>query len=69
MWGSAVGKRMHVNRVGGVSPGLHLLSDLLGVGRGENANGVDILKVFGQRVEEVSHSVRESNGSEYTRAK
>ncbi len=64
-----MGKRVHINRVGGASPGLNLLSDLLCVGWGEDTNGVGILKIIRQRIEEISDSIRKSDRSEYTRAK
>jgi hypothetical protein len=39
------------------------------VGWGEDTNGVGILKIVRQRIEEISDSIRKSYRSEYTRAK
>jgi hypothetical protein len=57
-----------INRVGGASPGLDLLRYFLSVGWGEYAGSMSIAKGVWKSVEEGGHSVRETDGSEHTRA-
>ncbi len=65
--GRLVGEGMDVNGVDRETPCLHLLSDLLGVGRGENADFVDVLESIREMGEESGNSVRQTHGGARTR--
>ncbi len=47
-----MGERVDVDGVGGVTPGLHLLCNFVGVRRGEDTNSPDVFNGIGKIVEE-----------------
>ncbi len=59
-----MGERVDVDGVCGVMPGLHLLSDFVGVRRGEHTYIPNVFERFREIVQESRDSVRQTNGRE-----
>ena len=55
---------MDVYGVGEMTPSLYLLSDLLGVGRGEYTRDASVFKGVRQGVQKLRHGIRQTNGRE-----
>jgi hypothetical protein len=63
-----VGKGVDVDGVGEVTPGLDLLGDFLGVGRGKHAGDASVLEGIRQRTQNLGDGVRLANRREDARA-
>ena len=59
-----VGKGVYVNGVGRAAPGLELLGDFLGVWGSEHAHLWGVFEGVGEVVEQVRHSIGETDRSE-----
>ncbi len=63
-----MGKRVNVDGVSRAAPGLELLGHFLGVGEGEDAHFGSVLERVGEMIEQMGHSIGETDKSEDTGA-
>jgi hypothetical protein len=63
-----VGEGVNVDGVGGVTPSLELLGNLLGVWWGEDANDPGIVEGVGEIIQKSGDCIGQAGGGEDTRA-
>ena len=56
-----MGEGVNVDGVGEMTPGLDLLGDFLGVGRGKHAGEASVLEGIRQRIQKLRDGVRQTN--------
>ncbi len=63
-----VGERVNVNGVGGMTPSLYLLGDLLGVGWGEYPNDPGVFEEVREIIQKIGDSIGQTDRGEDTGA-